>query len=462
MTMAGKREMPYLGVCSSNRMRKAATWLFVLPVFSEGVFPGVVKIQVTGMVTLALISIVILRDVFPFRAFWQIYSVFALLVLTVIGYEVFGSRPAEGAASAYDTRMMMFIMTYTTFAVFAVLFFELAEFEKILWRIATVALSIGIITCLASRLTGHLFLVNPSDGGLRMVGTLTEPSEWAPILSVMLLLATRRRSWVYVILSLAGLYLAESPTCIMVMIISVCLYFIISSRWRGRAAMIVVLAILAPFAVFVIRDADVPAWTSSSNPALVAAGRLVSGIRNVETNGQTGENSRYLSVVQVTAAARDGGWVVSGAGPAADAVYFPAISPEGSPQVAANAMWLSVLFDFGECGLAIFIAMLLTGVWRMRRNNLALAIFLPFFTASMVNSSIPDYSVTALGILLFAFGWLANLYQRRKLSVSEVLWQSLSRIPARVPPGWWCSPLSPAGPCVLASSLRFTDFSPRR
>ena len=85
-------------------------------------------------------------------------------------------------------------------------------------------------------------------------------------------------------------------------------------------------------------------------------------------------------------------------------------------------MWLSVLFDFGECGLVIFIVMLLAGVWRMRRNNLALAIFLPFFTASMVNSSIPDYSVTVLGILLFAFGWLANPYQRRNFSLSGALW----------------------------------------
>jgi hypothetical protein len=397
-------------------MRKAGTWLFLLPVFSEGIFPNVVKLEVAGTVTLAFASIVILQDVFPFRTFWRIYSVFAFLVLIVIGYEIFGSRPTEGTASAYDIRMMMFIITYTTFAVFAVLFFRLAEFEKILWRIATIALPIGIITCVASRLTGHLFLVNPADGGLRMVGTLTEPSEWAPILSVILLLAIQRRSRIYIILSLAGLYLASSPTCIIVMVISVCLYFILSSRWRGRTAMIILLAVLAPFTIFALRNADVPAWTSSSNPARVAAGRLVSGIRNVQTDGQVGENTRYLSVEQVTTAARDGGWMVGGAGPAADAVYFSAIYAERGPDISANTMWLSVLFDFGEWGVAIFIIILLTGVWRMRSNRLALAIFLPFFTASMVNSSIPDYSVTTLGILLFTFGWLIG-YPRRNFSI---------------------------------------------
>jgi hypothetical protein len=179
------------------------------------------------------------------------------------------------------------------------------------------------------------------------------------------------------------------------------------------------LAVTAPFAARFISDANVSAWTLSSNPAQVAAGRLVSGIRNVETGGQLGENSRYMSVMKVTTAARDNDWMISGAGPAADSVYFNTISENSGPKIAANAMWLSVLFDFGEWGLGVFVVMLLTGVWRMRRNPLALAIFLPFFTASIVNSAIPDYSMTALGILLFTFGWLSRPCPHRNSSVSQ-------------------------------------------
>lgn len=395
-------------VCSSERLRKTATWLFVLPVFTEGVFPGVVKVQVAGTAMLAFASLVIMQDTFPFRAFWRIYSVFTFLTLTVAGYVLFGARPAEGTTAAYDARMAIFTVTYATFAVFAVMFFRLAEFEKILWRIATITLPIGIATCLASRLTGHALLVNPADGGLRMVGTLTEPSEWAPILSAILLLAIRRHARLWTVLALGGLYLTDSPTCALVMVISGCLYAVIASRWRGRTAVIVMLAVLVPLTAAVIRDANVPAWTSSSDPALVAFGRLVSGIRSVETGGQQGQNSRFASARQVAISARDGGWVAAGAGPSADAVYFPAVYPKGGPQVAPNAMWLSVLFDFGEWGLAAFVIMLLAGLWRMRRDSLALAIFLPFLTASMVNSAIPDWSVTTLGILLFTFGWVTS------------------------------------------------------
>ncbi len=45
-----------------------AAWLFLLPVFSEGVFPSVVKVETAGLLTLAFASVVIRQDAFPFRA----------------------------------------------------------------------------------------------------------------------------------------------------------------------------------------------------------------------------------------------------------------------------------------------------------------------------------------------------------------------------------------------------------
>ena len=399
-------DTPCTGTCASARMRKVAAWLFLLPVFSEGVFPGVVKVETAGLLTLAFASVVIRHDAFPFRAFRRVYAVFAVLSLIVLGYLAFSSRPAEGAASAYLGRELMFIVTYMLVAVFAVVFFSLREFEDVLWRIASIALPVGIVTCAASRLTGHLILVNPDAGGLRMVGTLSEPSGWAPILSVILLLAFRRRSWLHVLLSLAGLFLTDSPTCILVMIVSACLYALAACRWRGRAATIILLAVTAPFAVLAVSHADVPALTASGDPAVVAAGRLVSGIRNAETDGQVGQNSRYASVVDVTEAAREGGWTMSGAGPAADAVLLHRRPRGGRPGGGRQRHVAVGPVRPRGWGLAVFAVMLLVGLRGMRRNSAALAVFLPFFTASMVNSAIPDYSVTALGILLFAFGWL--------------------------------------------------------
>jgi hypothetical protein len=72
-------------------------------------------------------------------------------------------------------------------------------------------------------------------------------------------------------------------------------------------------------------------------------------------------------------------------------------------------LWLAVLFDFGECGVAVMAVLMLVALWRMRRSRLMTALLLPFFIAPLVNSSIPDYSFTVLGILLFAFGWAKGL-----------------------------------------------------
>jgi hypothetical protein len=61
--------------------------------------------------------------------------------------------------------------------------------------VQSLALWIGVASCAVSRLTGHLLQVNFADRGSRMVGTLTEPSDWAPVLKLVLQLALRRRSW---------------------------------------------------------------------------------------------------------------------------------------------------------------------------------------------------------------------------------------------------------------------------
>lgn len=389
------------------RLRTAATWLFILPLLTEGVLLDVVKLQVAGLAMLAFASHVILRDPLPYCGARRAYLVFTVLSLTAVGYVIFGTWPSQaGTAASYDAHAALFVVMYTAVGVFAALFFDVLEFERILWRGATAALWVGVITCTASRLTGDILLVNPNDSGLRMVGTLSEPSHWAAILALVMLLALRRRSWLYVCLSLAGLLLADSPTCILVMAATLTLHFTLAVDWRRRTVVTVILVVLLPLAIMVVRDANVVAWTASKNPAEVAAGRLVSGIRNVQTDGQVGANSRFNSVQVVTANAREGGWIRGGVGPGADAVYFTAAYPSNAGQsVAADAMWLSVLFDFGEWGVAVLAVMMVVGLWRMRRSPRMTALFLPFFIASMVNSSVPDWSFTVLGILLFTFGW---------------------------------------------------------
>lgn len=387
----------------TSRAQLLASWLFVLPLLTEGVAPAVVKAQVAGLALLAFVSVVVLRHPIPEGAGRRVYLVFMTLSLVVIGYVAFGQWPSAGSTGSYDLRAVMFAVTYTTVAVFAVLFYDEATFGLVLWRASTIALWIGVLTCAASRLTGHLLLVNPDNGGLRMVGTLSEPSAWAPILALVMLGALRRRSRLYVLLALAGELLADSPTCFLVMAVTVPAYFVLVGKGRQRIVSVVVLAILIPSAAIFSARTDPAPWIASSNPAEIAAGRLVSGIRSVETGGQVGYNSRLVTTTIVVADTRDGGWMRTGAGPAADATYFTTEYPVvAGPPMAANTLWVATLFDFGEWGVTVLGVLMLAALWRMRRKPRMTALLLPFFVASLVNSAIPDYSFVALGVVLCA------------------------------------------------------------
>ena len=97
-----------------------------------------------------------------------------------------------------------------------------------------------------------------------------------------------------------------------------------------------------------------------------------------------------------------------GAGPAADVTWLSAMYPPSSgSEVDANALWVAILFDFGEVGVAMLGAMMIVAVWRMRRNPRMAAILLPFSIEALVNSSGagPEPAFVALGIMLFAFRW---------------------------------------------------------
>ena len=277
---------------TGSRMQVAAVWLFVLPLFTEGVATDVVKAEIAGLAVLAFLRIVVSDRVLPQRAVERIFMTAGVLILIGIAYLAFRPWPPDaGTTYSYDAHELIFGGTLVAVATFAVLFFREELFERVIWQLATLALWIGVASCAASRLTGHLLLVNPADGGLRMVGTLTEPSDWAPVLALVLLLALRRRSWLYLALVLAGLVLADSPTCLLVITVTVPLYYVMTSSWRHRTLLLVILAIIIPAGAFFVQRTNAAEWMDSRNPTKIAVGRLISGIQNVETGGKVGETA---------------------------------------------------------------------------------------------------------------------------------------------------------------------------
>jgi hypothetical protein len=394
-------------------LRPAATWLFVLPFLTAGVVRDSAKIQTAGLALLVIGYLVASRRRFPRRSIARICLAAAVLMLIVCAYLMFGSWPSSyGSASSYDKNAIIFVVAYVDVAVFAALFFEARPFERVIWRGATAALWIGVLSWLATRLTHHLILVSTSHGVIRMQGTLSEPSAWAPVIPLVVLLAIRRRSLLYLGLALAATCLTASPTCLIVLVGSLLLYYALTGTWRHRLAIVIMLAVLVPPSVAFVQAATPAHYLNSHNTSEKALGRLLAGIRNIDTGGRLGHNTRWASVRVIVADAAENGWLLTGAGPAADATYLPLRYPEsaGPQPYRAPALWVGILFDFGLIGVAVLAVLMLTAAWRMRKDPGLCAVLLPFSVAAMVNSAEGSfaYIFVALGILLFTFRWPAG------------------------------------------------------
>ena len=411
-------------------MDTLAAWLFVLPLFAIGALPDVTKIQGTGIAVLAFAAVVILQRSVSRRGAAVMYVTFSVLTLLLLAHLALASWPAfTGSRSSYDRHALIFVGTYTVVAIYAGVFYREDVFRRVMWRGATLALWAGVTLCLLSRVTGHPFLANAIYGTIRMSGPLEEPSAWAAPLTVVLLMALRRRSKLYVVLSLAGLVLAELPD--------------VHACHGGHSARVLRAGAAPPAPAGDPRglrcraDGDGavrPARRLSGVPRQREHCRGGSrapglGIRNVETGGTDGENGRFQSVQVVIATAEDHGWLRYGAGLAADGTYLPAVYPAagGGVAQAANALWLVVLFDLGVAGLAVLAVLMAVAVWRMRRHAALAAVFLPFMVSSLVNSSGPDTLFVALAIMLFVPGY------------PHAPWPPPSRLPGkagRCPRGW--------------------------
>ena len=294
------------------RTRAAATWLFVLPFFTAGVAKDAAKIQTAGLALLALAWVTALRQ-HPSKADGlRIGLTTAALMLLPLAYMTFQPWPiSAGTARSYDLHAAIFSTTYVTVAVFAVLFYELKLFERILWIAASTALWISIVACIASRLTHDLLLVSFSHDVIRLRGTLSEPSAWAPVIPLVALLAIRRRSWLNLALALVGAALADSPICFIVLAISIPAYYVLTGNRTLRRQLLVASALVIPLVAFFIQTASPGHYLQGSNSLEKAAGRLLSGIRNIEAGGKLGHNTRYGDTLVVINELRLNGWLIA-------------------------------------------------------------------------------------------------------------------------------------------------------
>ncbi|ETA01178.1 hypothetical protein CcI6DRAFT_03423 [Frankia sp. CcI6] len=401
---------------------RLATWVFVgcylvctVPV-SPTARVGIptTKIQVFLYSFLAVLSLVSRRNGATFvhsalrslSAVLFIAAVMCFYSLAPMG--PMGPMGPDGAAE-YLAASLRFGVFYASIAVFAAFFFDRRHLEHVFWRMSLGCVWIALAGyAVAAVLPAPVWVDAGSGGTPRLRGLLAEPSSWAPVISVLILLAVRRRSWRNLALVVLAGLLTKSPTVLLTAAISLIFCYLNGIRAvaaRGRRT--IVLAAVLPLTVVGIGRIDPTGYLASNNGLTVAFGRLVAGLDALgDDTAPATANGRYTSARIVMAEARQNGHPNIGYGPNSNSVYL-AQKYGDDRNYAANSLYVTWLFDFGRIGAYALLAAIFLVLLRLVKRPASAALFIPFLVASLINSAqgFELFKFAFVPVLLYLFGW---------------------------------------------------------
>lgn len=398
--------------------RRVAVWaagLFLAPYFISSASIGLTK-HVLPSRSPALLALAILALAIVLRGGLAVGRVAAGVLglgVLVLGYEISRGVPEYGFRDAYLAAGFGFVVIYGLTVVYGALFFDRRAFVTVFYWLSITSAWVAIAAWGLDRLANTDVLVNRREtgGGDRLVGLLAEPSAWAPIVPVLIILGLRRRYPVLPMLTAAIVtYASQSPTVYLVTVTSLILYSLLTTKWsRGRVPALVLTCVVVVGGTYFVTTANAMEYVASTNRVENAVGRLLLGFESIQRgDGDPAVNAR-LSSTQLTVSEVDDleiYWV--GYGPNSSSVYFPAKYPAAEGVAPGpNAIWVRALFEGGVPLAAALVTLLALAVIRVRHYSDLAAIFLPVTVAVMINSAGGHdlNKLAVLGLLLFAFGW---------------------------------------------------------
>jgi len=327
-----------------------------------------------------------------------------LWVTTLVALPLFwlhGDNPGDGGEGFYLKQAIVYILYVGFVAGFAYTFYREQLFVNIWLRAATIAAVIALLGFALAVTTGRPELVTFANygGGLRLTGSVGEPSVWAPVIPAGIFLAWRRRSPRLVVMFAVTGLLARSPIVALVFVLSLAAILLIRKfSIYLKVTIVMLLAAAAPWIIPVFTGDAAPVKEGSSNPLAIMMGRLLSGLQFIETSGASGNNDRAAGAQRTLSVLQSHDWLWTGRGVGSADVYFPF----HFSTVQAFSLPVNILFDLGVIGLGIYVLFALRAIWNMRNTEAAL-IFIPFLMGSAINSAqgIEFYKFAVLGILLF-------------------------------------------------------------
>lgn len=391
-----------------NRPYKLSALAFLLPYFAAVITirdtETVLPTRFVEWALIALVSVVfLLSGVRAVELERVVGGLFVLLLLAAV-YLV-SSEPS------WVERLVPYIGIYAALygatVLFAALLFSATDFVMVFYRLSIASAIIAVLSWLASIALSMPVLTNARGGSgvasFRLQGLLAEPSNWAPIVIAMIILAWMRRNWWVILLAIVVAVLSQSPTVFLVGVLSLVLYLLLATPWRASKVPITIASlILFSAAGSYALSADGQQLSQSSNFFINVLGRLVIGVQGA-INGDATAEARLRSTDIVIQAAMASGRFEWGNGLNSASLYFEEIY--GAANIRANALWVRAIYEVGLFGCIIILVLIVISLIRLAKFPILAAVFIPIFVTSMVNSAHQLNKLAILGILLFAFRW---------------------------------------------------------
>jgi hypothetical protein len=370
------------------------------------------------------------------RQFAHILAVFLFFSTVAAVWLLFiGTPPGLGSGSAYVAQAGVYVAYLTALVAYCVRYYRGEYFVRAFYNLGRIEISIALVSLVLSRATHQILLVTPSRG-IRLQGTLSEPSAWAAVIAPMLILAWRRRAWLIVILTIAAGVGSESPTVIVGTGAALLIYwFLVGDRRIRKWYGVLLLTVALPLGVSWTQHANYEQMRASRNGMTVALGRAIAATHTIGENLQQGptaanENERLSTAAAVIDEVRGTSKFWTGWGLGASDKYFPA----KYGVIADHTLWLTVLFDFGVVAAGLLVIVGIRAMCKMRARPCA-AIFIPLIVYAFINSAggWGSYQLPVIGIILFGFSQKNSASERSTASeVYPTLLQSIERSPVRV------------------------------
>jgi len=327
-------------------------------------------------------------------------------VLAIVQFVYFlglNTYPLEGSLVEYvsaSVRVFGYLVSVTTYAT---LFFDEELLMETFYKVGRAVLTVGVGALLVYEIVGIPLLLDFAYKEPRTQSFFTEPSATAPAVAVVGTMAWRRRDWFGGLLALTYVYTANSPTVILVFVLSIIGIYLVQrgpvALWTG------VLGSIGSAVAFVTFGGL--NWLKTAPYFGKTVNRLARGVEFAITLSQQGYNPRFAGAINVYEQLQKNGLLWIGYGLNSASPYFRHVTLDTITKTQDYSLLLTLLFSFGIIGVAIFLIYCYLAAMGMYRHSSRMSyIFVPFFLTSMINSAqgFVTYKFVILGIVVYGIG----------------------------------------------------------